>query len=759
MGHESTLSADRPIANKSEDRLGRGPFVARLSSAIASWTGQESLVIGLCGEWGSGKSSVKNLVLENLTETGKEAPETLEFNPWQWRGHDEVSAAFFGEVLRKLKKSDKTEETRKLTKIFQRYARFLSIGGILFDGIRIAVGAVFGVLGLLALGLPEILGTEAAVKFGQVLGLTIVGLSAVLIWGEKFLDRIAAWIESYSETGSQSLGEQKRTVAGALQQYSKSMLVVIDDIDRLTGAEIRAVFQLIKANADFPRFIYLVLFQRSIVERALQEEGAGEGSHFLEKIVQVAFDLPLARREDIEGILFEGLDLSLGKDAEDLDETYWGNVYSSLRQYFRNLRDVKRYLGTFNFHLGLLRSENVLEVHPVDLIALEALSTFEPQLYRDLPRKKALLTGRTRSASGNKAEFHKECQEILDVVPKDHREAVKDLMKELFPPIADAFGGMQHGSDFYESWLKELRVCSPEVFDRFFRHTLSPHDVSQAEVGRLIALTPDSRALTRELKQLSGDGRLMTALDRFALELEEIDHNHIADALIAMFNIGADLPDRALGFFGMPPHWSILRITTKLLLREKDENAREQILERAIREADSCGMPIMVVGSESKLEVRKKHPENTAIPEASLTRLQGVCVEKIRKSVAEGEFVNERQLAHLLYRWRDWTSEQEVKKWVVELVASEHGATQFLRAFLHEGTSQGLGDKVAKVHWYIKLSETESFADSEQIEKSLADVSLSAQSERDRRAIEQFRRAIAKKRSGSVEDNFGGEDD
>src|SRR5689334_456173 len=95
----SELSADRPIASAAEDVLGRAPFAEQLAVAIANWKEDESLVIALYGQWGIGKTSVKNLVLEELRMRGEEAPDLVEFNPWHWTGHDGLAAAFFKEVL------------------------------------------------------------------------------------------------------------------------------------------------------------------------------------------------------------------------------------------------------------------------------------------------------------------------------------------------------------------------------------------------------------------------------------------------------------------------------------------------------------------------------------------------------------------------------------------------------------------------------------------------------------------------------------
>ena len=91
-----TYSADRPIKSKKEDILGRTEFAARLAKDIAKWNGDDSLVIGLYGAWGSGKSSLKNMVLESISARKRELLPLVDFNPWQLSGTGGIPVAFFG---------------------------------------------------------------------------------------------------------------------------------------------------------------------------------------------------------------------------------------------------------------------------------------------------------------------------------------------------------------------------------------------------------------------------------------------------------------------------------------------------------------------------------------------------------------------------------------------------------------------------------------------------------------------------------------
>src|SRR4051794_31326108 len=88
------FSADRPITQPEEDALNRGAFCSAVADAIGSWRQADSLVLGIYGEWGAGKSSAKNLVVAALGERGS----IVEFNPWQWAGQEQLAEAFFREI-------------------------------------------------------------------------------------------------------------------------------------------------------------------------------------------------------------------------------------------------------------------------------------------------------------------------------------------------------------------------------------------------------------------------------------------------------------------------------------------------------------------------------------------------------------------------------------------------------------------------------------------------------------------------------------
>jgi predicted KAP-like P-loop ATPase len=348
----SLLSADRPIDDLEEDRLRRKDFAKNIARIFGEWKGRDSLVVALYGPWGAGKTSLKNLVLRSLAENrsqGPKATEILEFNPWQWSGHSELTSAFFGEVERAIGRTVGSKSAVRTMQILRAYAAFLGASRAVLEGVPKLLASTILLIGALGFGASI---SQGLAEVGPVIGAVIFGaltVAGILGLSEAVLERAAAWVSARIAVNSKTLSEYKKDLADELRKLNRNILVIIDDIDRLTPEEIRTVFQLVKANADFPNFIYFLPFQRSLVAKALNPDNAAEGDQFLEKIVQIGFDIPGVGQADIDGILEEKLNVLFASEmsANRFDKERWINLQQTgLRHYFPDLRRVNRFAGS-----------------------------------------------------------------------------------------------------------------------------------------------------------------------------------------------------------------------------------------------------------------------------------------------------------------------------------------------------------------------------------------------------------------------------
>ena len=132
------FSADRPIAKLEDDLLGRAEFSKNLSKALSQWKSNDSLVVALNGDWGTGKSSIKNMALAYSKQQEK-SPTIIEFSPWEWSAQDKIVQAFFDEISKSIGRKNSSEADQNLANIFAKYGNHLSTAHTLLKGTNLAL--------------------------------------------------------------------------------------------------------------------------------------------------------------------------------------------------------------------------------------------------------------------------------------------------------------------------------------------------------------------------------------------------------------------------------------------------------------------------------------------------------------------------------------------------------------------------------------------------------------------------------------------
>jgi predicted KAP-like P-loop ATPase len=676
----SLASSDRPIRSASQDLLGRRPFAETIADAMLGWTGEDSVVVALVGDWGTGKSSVKNMVRERFESVPSERrPRLLEFSPWQWSGSDQLAAGFFRELGIALGLTDPHQRNTRLAKLWTSYAATLRAGAMFGSSARSlarGLAIAFPLLALLGFVAPS-----PAVQ--TVLG-TLAALSALAAaffqWGGSAAQTIADVFTARTNVSERTLEQLKGDLATELRRRKQSLIVIVDDVDRLSADEIPLLFQLVKANADFPNVLYFLLFQRELVERALDRVAPGGGGRaYLEKIVQVPFTLPPVERSRLEAVLFAGLDDLLLQPAlrERFDQQRWGNIYlGALRPFFQTLRDVRRYLDTLAFHVGLFRRTGAFEVNPIDLIAVEVLRVFEPDLYSEFAASKDLLTG-DRPHGKQGADAAKKAILALGerARPSGREDEMRALIRYLFPAAAWAFDDIQYQAAD-DRWYRDLRVGHPDVFDRYFLLAIPERDISEAELRQLRSIAHDRRALAEALGVIDARGLLPTALDRLDSYKEQIPVAHAVSLATAIYDVGDDLGGEMGGSFYVSGEASASRIVRFNLLQETNAQRRAELLEVAMRATTGLYLPVRQVSLEDG-DRSKDSGANWLVEESNLPRLRAAALELLEAAAADGSLERQRHLGYLLFRWREWAGPEAPTAYVQRLISSDEGLVRF----------------------------------------------------------------------------------
>lgn len=698
------FAADRPIISSQGDLLDRGNFVRGLSAALESWQGKDSLVISLNGAWGSGKTSIKNLVLETLQKSKEDTPCIVEFNPWEWSGQDKLMDAFFTEVGGAIGVTNK--DNKKLSNLWALHAERLRVVNQVVKGmhsgskdILLLLSAVFGVSLLNALNsFPD---KDSYLRVGAYVLILISGIS----WAINLAQSISSYLKAKSEYLKKSLQEIKIELSAEMAKLKKSVLVVIDDVDRLSASEIKILFQLIKANADFPNMVFLVLYQSDIVTAALKNTSPiSSGEDFLKKIIQVELDIPKIEKSKIENILFNGLGNIVNKsEKNNFDQARWESIYlSGLDNYFNNLRDVFRFLGTLEFYFGMFQNKNILEVNSIDLIAIECIRVFDHSVYEELQLNKKLLTNPEKNNSADE-------EAISRLMKLSKNDGLSRVLMQLFPPIRSVVKKYEYDNSARSSWLADLRICHDEMFDKYFYISIPAGDISQAEIEEIITSSGDQDRLAYFFDSLNARGVFDATLQRLNASKERIPSVNATSFVTALFNMGEKVSNEAMGFFAISTIGRISGCVYWYLMGIKDLRRRSEVLLKAATDTTNLILPV----SRASKEVSGRDGQNDGyeylLSDVDAVSLKEICIEKIRRAASNGKLDSSNGLAHILFCWERWCPNTEVKSWVSNIVTSKVGFYNFLLAFTHKSFVQSYGEPSVKIRHFIKRSEIETF--------------------------------------------------
>ena len=743
--------ADAPIKSSSEDLLGRSKFAKAVARAIAEWSGGESLVIAISGEWGSGKSSAKNLILELVGASAQ----TLQFNPWQWAGQDLLSEAFFDEISITLGRADASRVGKKRALKFRYYGKILQTAGYAAKGANKLIP--FAIIAITALGY-----TFSRILIGSTAQLITVGgwvllVSAILYWGGDFAEKLADVFDARGQLRTQTLDEKKESLKKSLAGLKKPILVILDDIDRLTSSEVRYLLQLVKANTNFPKLVFLLLYDRRVVEKFLEAEGF-PGAEYLRKIVQVPFDIPSVSKSKIHEILFSKLDPIIERvGAPKFDEIRWGNLfYGALNEYFEDLRSVYRFSATLNFHAGLFVGRAAFEVNPVDLIGIEVLRVFEPGVYSRLHAAKSSLAGVTGTTS-KKGEKER-VDEIIDQASPEKRDRVKAILRALFPRLEAIYSNTIYDASSAEAWLRDVRICSAEKFDRYFQLSLSEDDLSESDLKELLESTSDRQKFLSKMNELAGNGLLPVTLDRLDSYKQEISINNYLGFVTGLLDITDDLPEpKGPAFLG--PFVRAYRILYWYLLQDVDPLSRGRRLESCFDQ--SVGMDLIARLLSGDLERKAKGGTSTLlIDEDSRARLIEKWLTRVREiSKDPAALLKIGTSAQLLFRWEEWGEADEVSAWALGNLTSPDLVLRLVTKLTSKGSSQAIGDSVSRVTWNISIESVEKFLPAEFVEDQLSKLSSATLSEKEKFSVRAFSRELQRRRAGKKGDSFFDDED
>ena len=398
--------------------------------------------IGVYGKWGEGKTSLMNMVCENLKN--EKGIKIIHFNPWLFKDQESLLLDYF-----KTLQSGITN--KKVVEKIKKYGPLVSIG----------------ISGVLNLALP---GTGSLLKGS--------------------LDQV---IDAVSEIKN-DLASLKKEVNDSIILSKQHYLIIIDDVDRLDKDELHTLFKLIKQNADFMNTTYMIGMDAELVAKSIgcRFESGDEksGKNFLEKIIQVPFFVPKVQQGHLNKMLntlllpkIEILLSESGKRTTKIDE-----IKESLNLYvsplFNSAREIIVYINSLTIILPLVYKD----VNISDLCLLEALKLFHPKGYNIIRHNKLIITDSIEPSFkdiGESPEIrqHKRddfIEKLFENIESDKTLYLKEIIERLLGPfISPSYHNNVHT-------LNEKSICSSYYFNNYFQYTHPDDIISDDETDKLI---------------------------------------------------------------------------------------------------------------------------------------------------------------------------------------------------------------------------------------------------------------------------------
>lgn len=276
---------DRPISNEEDDMLDYHNVAKDMAEKLGRIKLDNSWSIGVVSTWGSGKSSFLNLLEKELFNNTKINYITIKYNPRNSSAVSKIQEDFFSVFANAL-----SSYNAKFDNMFKQYMEALN-----------------------------------------------------LLDDKKVISVISKLSKLNDKEGI------KERICKALTQIPCRVVVFIEDLDRLLADEIIEVLKIIDGNASFSNTIFITAYDKSQVNKIIDEKYKSENCFFTDKFFNYEFVLPLRPYEKIFGYIKQEIiqSLDLADDEKNVISASIDAQYVFLSKYITTLREAKRFINQF----------------------------------------------------------------------------------------------------------------------------------------------------------------------------------------------------------------------------------------------------------------------------------------------------------------------------------------------------------------------------------------------------------------------------
>lgn len=414
---------------------GRKKFAADVAALIRDTDlRNEPFAIGITGGWGTGKS----LVLEEMRGClERDGLDVVEFFPWQSSAPQNLIEDFFKTLSSRLHC-----RSRRLGNALENYADKL-----------------------IALDIDKRLNGLA--KIGRFIG-----------------------------GGYVSINSAREKVEADLKRLKRSVVVIIDDLDRLDSDELFETLRLVRNTAHFKNLAYIIAYDKNYLTAMLDRKGIRNADRYLEKIFALNIPLPVFEKYSFVEVMKSQLYRKYGSEATDLKILLPAILfyYPTRPNYLLNtlLCNYRQALSLTAFliaRLEILKSEMpgfASDILMEEWYYLQLLSFFYPEVYSLLEHSPETLLD-TKNSMSECPYFSLSEKKLQDVyenegTTEEDMKRISLLMKKLFMRNEShkSAKSIVHERNFYNYFAS--RILNTEISESEFQQLLKDGTLDIREV-------------------------------------------------------------------------------------------------------------------------------------------------------------------------------------------------------------------------------------------------------------------------------------
>lgn len=280
-----------------EDYLNFGE-VSQIVTEILETEAMLPVSIGIFGNWGAGKSSLLNLIEQQIK------PDewiVIKFDAWLYQGFDDARTALLETIANHLIQAAKDEETilKKSQNLLVRI-NGLRLAGFLAEGAALAAG--FPTFGLVS----KIFGTAQNALDGiqdETESKQVVEIGKEIVdSGKKLINPLK------QQTPPQQIDEFRKEYGEILQDLGKKLVIVIDNLDRCLPANAIQTLEAIRLFLFLNRTAFIIAADEEMIRHSVAEHykdlSYRHQIDYLDKLIQIPIRVPKAGVLEIRAYLY-----------------------------------------------------------------------------------------------------------------------------------------------------------------------------------------------------------------------------------------------------------------------------------------------------------------------------------------------------------------------------------------------------------------------------------------------------------------------